>query len=104
MKARHILIPSLLTLSMTLAGGAMAQSAPAAATAGVPSSDPLVQKRQADADAKAEYKAEKRSAKANYKADKKAAKQQLKQQRMEATAQRDEQLATSPATKVDTTH
>lgn len=98
MKARHILIPSLL---MALAGGAMAQSAPAAATSGVPSNDPFVQKRQADADAKAEYKAQKKAAKADYKADRKAAKKQLKEEKADSTAQRNEQLATSPATKSD---
>ncbi|NUU04347.1 hypothetical protein [Herbaspirillum robiniae] len=101
MKARHILIPSLL---LALAGGAMAQTtAPAAATAGVPSNDPFVQKRQADADAKAEYKAQKKAAKADYKADKKAASKQLKQERKDSTAERNEQLATSPATKSDKT-
>lgn len=99
MKARHILIPSLL---MALAGGAMAQSAPAAATSAVPSNDPFVQKRQADADAKAEYKAQKKAAKAEYKADKKAAKADLKQEKKDSTAQRNEQLANSPVPKAGT--
>ncbi|MBP0599028.1 hypothetical protein J8I26_12975 [Herbaspirillum sp. LeCh32-8] len=97
MKARHILIPSLL---MALAGGAMAQSAPA--TSAVPSNDPFVQKRQADADAKAEYKAQKKAAKAEYKADKKAARADLKQEKKDSTAQRNEQLANSPAPKPST--
>lgn len=97
MKARHILIPSLL---LALAGGAAAQSAPAA---GATSNDPLVQKRQADADAKADYKSQKKAAKAEYKADSKAAKKQLKQERVESTAQRNEQMATTPTTKGDKT-
>ncbi len=102
MKARHILIPSLF---LALAGSAMAQStAPAAATAGTPSADPFVQKRQADADAKAEYKQQKKAAKQEYKADRKAAKAQLKQEKMDSTAQRNEALATSPAAKTDNSH
>ncbi|WDZ98506.1 hypothetical protein Herbaro_00320 [Herbaspirillum sp. WKF16] len=96
MKARHILIPSLL---MALAGGAMAQSAPATSASGVPSNDPFVQKRQADADAKADYKAQKKAAKADYKADRKAAKKDLKQEKADSTAQRNEQLANSPLPK-----
>ncbi|BEV13259.1 hypothetical protein HBDW_00470 [Herbaspirillum sp. DW155] len=115
MKTRHILISSLF---MALAGSAMAQNAPTSGNAvaaapmsaastttpsAVPSNDPFVQKRQADADAKAEYKAQKKAAKQEYKADKKAAKEQLKQEKMESTAQRNEALATSPATKTDRT-
>ncbi|EJM97062.1 hypothetical protein [Herbaspirillum sp. YR522] len=99
MKARHILIS---TLFLGMTAGAMAQSAPATTT-GTPSNDPFVQKRQADADAKAEYKDQKKSAKSEYKADKKAAKQQLKQERKESRAARNEQLANTPATKTDKT-
>ncbi|ADJ61575.1 MULTISPECIES: hypothetical protein [Herbaspirillum] len=106
MKARHILISSLF---MALAGGAMAQSsAPVApsstATNGAPSNDPFVQKRQADADAKAQYKAEKKAAKQEYKQDRAQAKAQLKQERQESTAQRNEALATTPAAPVDKSH
>ncbi|NQE50840.1 hypothetical protein [Herbaspirillum rubrisubalbicans] len=117
MKTRHILIS---TLFMALAGSAMAQNAPTSGNAvdaapgtsmnsattpsAVPSNDPFVQKRQADADAKAEYKAQKKAAKQEYKSDKKAAKAQLKQEKMESTAQRNEALATTPKTKTDTTH
>lgn len=117
MKTRHILISSLF---MALAGSAMAQNAPtsgnvvgAAPTApmsatattpsAVPSNDPFVQKRQADADAKAEYKAQKKAAKQEYKDDKKAAKAQLKQEKKDSTAQRNEALAASPATPTDKT-
>lgn len=100
MKSRHILIPALF---MALAGGAMAQNAPAAAASGMPSNDPLVQKRQADADAKADYKAEQKAAKSDYKADKKAAKKQLKQSKKDATAERDAQMSNAPKTKVDKT-
>ncbi|HZG21043.1 MAG TPA: hypothetical protein VE092_13570 [Herbaspirillum sp.] len=118
MKTRHILISSLF---MALAGGAIAQNAPTNGTAmgaaptapatmssgttpsAVPSNDPFVQKRQADADAKAEYKAQKKAAKQEYKADKKAAKAQLKQEKKASTAQRNEALAASPD-KSDKTH
>lgn len=98
MKARHILIS---TLFLGMTAGAMAQSAPA--TTGTTSNDPFVQKRQADADAKSEYKDQKKSAKSEYKADKKAAKQQLKEERKQSRAARNEQLANTPATKTDKT-
>ncbi|WP_299534527.1 hypothetical protein [uncultured Herbaspirillum sp.] len=118
MKTRHILISSLF---MALAGSAMAQNAPTSGNAmgaapaapmsaasgtasAVPSNDPFVQKRQADADAKAQYKAQKKAAKEEYKADKKAAKAQLKQEKRESTTERNEALAASPATRTDKTH
>jgi len=101
MKARHILIS---TLFLGMTAGAMAQSAPATSTTGTTSNDPFVQKRQADADAKAEYKEQKSAAKADYKADKKEAKQQMKQERKEARAKRNADLANSPAAKTDKTH
>ncbi|MBG7621939.1 hypothetical protein I5R65_20915 [Herbaspirillum sp. AP02] len=111
MKTRHILISSLF---MALAGSAMAQNAPtngnavgaaptapmssasSASPSAVPSNDPFVQKRQADSDAKAEYKAQKKAAKQEYKSDKKAARAQLKQEKKESTAERNAALAATP--------
>jgi hypothetical protein len=72
-----------------------APKAPAAGTA-MQSDDPLVQKRQADKEAKAKYKAEKKAAKKNYKSEKKAAKSELKEEKAESTAERKEKLGTDP--------
>ncbi|EJL92058.1 hypothetical protein PMI16_01319 [Herbaspirillum sp. CF444] len=109
MKTRQLVITAAL-LAMT--GGAMAQQqsttdvpaspgmiAPASPANGV-SSDPYVQKRQSDADAKAEYKAQKKAVKQQAKADKKAAKQDLKAEKKESTAERNAQLA-QPQPKSD---
>lgn len=58
------------------------------------SADPLVQKRQADSIAKAEYKASKKAAKRKMKAEKKAAKAAMKAEKSEASAIRDKAIAT----------
>ncbi|AMO96542.1 hypothetical protein CFter6_3925 [Collimonas fungivorans] len=63
------------------------------------STDPLVQKRQADSDAKAEYKAKKKTAKANMKVEKAEAKSEMKEQKQEATEARDKAMATDPIPK-----
>lgn len=108
MKTRQLVITAAL-LAMT--GGAMAQQSttmtPSAPDMTVPSSpangasnDPYVQKRQADADAKAQYKSEKKTINQQSRADKKAAKQSMKQEKKEATAERNAQLA-QPQPKSD---
>lgn len=73
--------------------------APATPANGV-SQDPFVQKRQADADATAQYKAQKKEMKRQNKIDKKLAKQQMKAQKKEATAERNARLA-QPAEQSD---
>ncbi|WP_016832576.1 hypothetical protein [Herbaspirillum lusitanum] len=73
-----------------------------ASTANGVSNDPYVQKRQSDADAKAEYKMQKKAVKQQAKADKKAAKADLKAQKKESTAERNAQLA-QPQPKGDKT-
>ncbi|WP_050477005.1 hypothetical protein [Herbaspirillum rhizosphaerae] len=109
MKTRQLAIAAAF-LAMT--GGAMAQTAnttqvPAspgmvapASTANGVSGDPYVQKRQSDADAKADYKAQKKAANQQARADKKAAKQALKQEKKDATAERNAQLS-QPQPKSD---
>ncbi|MDB5775323.1 MAG: hypothetical protein JWP38_1456 [Herbaspirillum sp.] len=85
---------------MVAAGFAQAQTqmdpAAAGASGAAQSHDPIVQKRQADADAKTEYKAEKKAATKNYKEDKKAAKQQLKREKVESSADRKDKLQADP--------
>ena len=72
----------------------------ATATTSVTSpNDPLVQKRQADSDAKAEYKAKKKMAKANMKVEKAEAKSDLKQEKLESKDVRDKAMATDPIPK-----
>jgi hypothetical protein len=61
------------------------------------SADPLVQKRQADGVAKADYKARKKVAKQKMKAEKKAAKAEMKSEKAEATEIRNDAMA--PAAK-----
>lgn len=63
--------------------------------------DPYVQKRQADADAKAQYKSQKKAIRHQSKVDKAAAKQQLKAQKKEATAERNAELAQPPMPQGD---
>jgi len=111
MKTRQLIIAAAM---LAATGGAMAQQAgttdatspgmtvPASAANGV-SNDPYVQKRQSDADAKAEYKMQKKAAKQQAKADKKAAKADLKAEKKESTAERNAQLA-QPQPKTDKTH
>ena len=105
MKTRQLIITAAM---LALTGGAMAQTqvpaspgmvAPASTANGVPN-DPYVQRRQSDADAKAEYKADKKSINQQSKADKKAAKQELKAQKKAATAERNAELA-QPQPKSD---
>jgi hypothetical protein len=110
MKTRQLIIAAAM---LAVTGGAMAQQAdtttpsspgmtvPASPANGV-SSDPYVQKRQSDADAKAEYKTQKKAIKQQAKADKKAAKADLKAEKKEATAERNAKLA-EPQPKTDKT-
>lgn len=109
MKTRQLIIAAAM---LAVTGGAMAQQAstteaspgmtvPASPANGV-SNDPYVQKRQSDADAKAEYKTQKKAIKQQAKADKKAAKADLKAEKKEATAERNAQLA-QPQPKTDKT-
>ncbi|MCW5298731.1 hypothetical protein [Herbaspirillum lusitanum] len=110
MKTRQLIIAAAM---LAVTGGAMAQQAntteasspgmtvPASTANGV-SNDPYVQKRQSDADAKAEYKMQKKAVKQQAKADKKAAKADLKAQKKESTAERNAQLA-QPQPKGDKT-
>lgn len=110
MKTRQIIITAAM---LAVTGGAMAQQAstmqpsspdmtvPASPANGV-SNDPYVQKRQSDADAKAEYKMQKKTIKQQAKADKKAAKADLKAEKKESTAERNAQLA-QPQPKTDKT-
>jgi hypothetical protein len=71
------------------------------------SSDPYVQKRQADSIAKAEYKARKKAAKKAMKVEKKEAKSEMKEEKAEAKQTRKDTLAVEAAvtatTKVDPT-
>lgn len=107
MKTRQLIITAAM---LAVTGGAMAQTttnAPAspgmvapASPANGASNDPYVQKRQSDADAKAEYKTQKKVIAQQSKADKKAAKQELKTQKKEATAERNAELA-QPQPKSD---
>jgi membrane protein involved in colicin uptake len=97
MKTRQLLITAAL-LAMT--GGAMAQGAempPGGTVNGVAAPGPYVQKRQADADAKARYKAEKKAANEKAREEKKAAKKELRQQRRASTAERNAELAAPQA-------
>ncbi|HWW08594.1 hypothetical protein [Collimonas sp.] len=72
----------------------------ATATTSVASpSDPLVQKRQADSDAKTEYKVKKKIAKANMKIEKAEAKSDLKQEKLESKDARDKAMASDPIPK-----
>lgn len=100
--------------AMLLLNVAQAQSAPAmpatpatpASSATVPtgantpySADPLVQKREADGQAKKEYKARKKAAKKTMKAEKKAAKADMKEDKAEAKDIRNNAMAAEPAAK-----
>lgn len=90
------------TALMSVIGFSYAQ-APAAGTA-QNSPDPLVQKRQADHDAKQTYKADKKAAKKEYKSDKKAAKADLKDEKAASKADRDAALKADPIPKVSPGH
>ena len=63
------------------------------------SNDPYVQKRQKDADAKAEYKARKKEAKRQAKKEMNEAKSDMKIEKREATAERNQALAPAAAVK-----
>jgi hypothetical protein len=63
------------------------------------SKDPLVQKRQADSVAKAQYKERKKAAKQEMKEEKKDAKADMKADKAEATEIRNNAMATQPAAK-----
>lgn len=102
MKTRQLITAAAM---LAFAGGAMAQQqstmdAPASPGMVVPatpangvSHDPYVEKRQADADARAQYKAQKKAIGQQSKADRRAARQELKAQKKEATAERNARLA-----------
>lgn len=90
--------------AQTLSTDASAAVAAPAATgnANAPySTDPFVQKRQADSIAKKEYKARKKAAKKQMKAEKKEAKAELKTEKAESTEIRNSTLATEPAVKAE---
>lgn len=73
---------------------------PGSADANAPySADPLVQKRQANSVAKANYKERKKAAKKEMKAEKKDAKADMKADKAEATEIRNNAMATQPAAK-----
>jgi hypothetical protein len=75
-------------------------STDASADASAPySADPLIQKRQADSVAKAEYKARKKAAKRKMKAEKKEAKAAMKAEKTESTEIRNKAMAAEPASK-----
>jgi hypothetical protein len=63
------------------------------------STDPMVQKRQDDSVAKAEYKARKKAARQKMRAEKKAAKAELKAEKAESTEIRNTALAAEPLPK-----
>ena len=63
------------------------------------SNDPYVQKRQKDADAKAEYKARKKEAKRQAKKEMNEAKSDMKIEKREATNERNQALAPAAAVK-----
>lgn len=63
------------------------------------SSDPLVQKRQADSNANAEYKARKKSANTEMKVEKAEAKVDMKEQKAEARAKRDKAMSNDAASQ-----
>ncbi|MBC7513552.1 MAG: hypothetical protein H7234_03840 [Herminiimonas sp.] len=89
------------TTSGTTSAGAAASGASATgATAASTSADPYVQKREADAIAKKEYKAKKKAAKAEYKHEKAAAKSDMKMEKRESTADRNSAIAADPAKTV----
>ncbi len=96
------------TALMSAIGFSYAQTpaAPVAPAAGTAQSspDPLVQKRQADHDAKQTYKADKKAAKKEYKSDKKAAKADLKEEKAASKADRDAALKADPIPKVSPGH
>jgi hypothetical protein len=90
--------------ALVLSGIGHAQTPPvspdASSNANAPySADPLIQKRQADSVAKAEYKARKKAAKMRMKAEKKEAKAALKAQKAESTGIRNKALAEEPVSK-----
>lgn len=64
------------------------------------SADPYVQKRDADAAAKKEYKAKKKAAKAEYKKEQSEAKSDLKTEKKESTAERKSTLNAEPAAPI----
>ena len=69
-------------------------------TAASTSSDPYVQKREADAAAKAEYKAKKKAAKSEYKHEKASAKSDMKMEKRESKAERNSTITADPAKTV----
>ena len=73
-----------------VSGTALTGNSPAVggSTAAATSSDPYVQKREADAMTKQEYKDKKKAAKAEYKQEKAAAKSDARASKMEAKAER----------------
>lgn len=107
MKNIHILVlPIAALLCVNLAQAQTAapaeDAAPAATTSAATRTvltDPLVQKRQADSEAKAEYKAKKKTAKANMKVEKAEAKSNLKEEKLESTEARDKAMAADPMPK-----
>ena len=88
------------TTGTTSTGAAASGTSATGATAASTSADPYVQKREADAAAKKEYKAKKKAAKAEYKHEKAAAKSNMKMEKRETTAERNSAIAADPAKTV----
>jgi hypothetical protein len=63
------------------------------------SNDPYVQKRQADSEARADYKDRKKAAKQQAKMEKKHAKAELKAEKAQSTAERNDALAPAATVK-----
>ncbi|WP_211444176.1 hypothetical protein [Collimonas humicola] len=98
--------------ALAAAGAAQAQAAsdgstnsgqvmmvPVPGTNPAASSDPLVQKRQADSDANAEYKVRKKLANTEMKVEKAEAKVDMKEQKAEAKARRDKAMSKDAASQ-----
>jgi hypothetical protein len=94
---RHLLLAASVTLFAT---SVLAQTGGSAGTTSDPnapySSDPFVQKRQADKLASDEYKARKKQAKKKMKEEKKAAKSEMKAEKKVASEERKDALSVSP--------
>lgn len=85
--ATSLIAASSVAFAQTATGAdPMAGASTASSASG--SADPYVQKRDADAKAKKEYKAKKKIAKQEYKQEKAAAKSDMKMEKRETTAER----------------
>ena len=88
------------TLSSNASGAVTVTTPAVTGSANAPySTDPFVQKRQADSIAKAQYKARKKAAKRQMKMEKKDAKSELKAEKAESTDIRNQALTANPVAK-----